>query len=457
MKAPTRAYGFFRSLVRATLRFYFRHIEIAGADHVPTEGAVIFCGNHQNSLIDPMMVICFSGRSVRFAAADILFDNPVLGFFFRQLAAVPISRRADHAEGARVDNTAAFEALNRVLLGGGAMGIFPEGVSHRDSDLGPFKTGPARMALGVAHTSPQQTICIVPCGLHFTHPSRFRSAALLQMGPPIVIDTDRREAHVKDGFAAVRALTMDLETAVRALTVTAEDWETIHTLDAARRLYQPEGISLEDRVELARRFNRVFPSVKDEPDVAALIGRMQRYMDMLSDLGMSDREVRRFSQRKRRVWAAVKLGLSTALLTPVAILGAPLHAPLFAFIGWGGRRFSPRYDVIGTTKMVAGLLLTLMAYGGVSALVFWARGLSPAVCVGLSLPLLGFGFVAWVHRVRSIVRLSRLTMASVVVGRGLFRRLGAEREALRGDLDTLINRHMPAEMPRLFSPVGERD
>jgi len=455
MTSPSHLFTGVRQLARTALRFYFRHIEIAGADNVPQAGAVLFCGNHQNSLIDPMMIICHSGRTVRFAAADILFSNPVLGFLFRQLQAVPIRRRQDH-EGETVDNTQAFDALYGVLRDGGAMGIFPEGISHRESDLSEFKTGPARMALGSKSTHPEQRVYIVPCGLYYSAPNRFRSAALLQLGSPIEVTAERVAAHSQDERAAVRQLTEDLEAEVRALTVTAEDWETIHTLDSARRLYQPDGIPLAARVELARRFNEVFPTVKDEPDVAAFLARMQQYMDLLGDLGLTDREVRRLTDKKSRRLAAAKLGLSTAMLTPLALIGAPLHVPLFAFIGWGGRRFSPRYDVIGTTKVVAGLLLTLLAYGVVGAAVFFMAGMKPAIGVSLALPVVGWAFVAWVHRVRSILRLSRITAATLVVGRGIFDRLGAERAGLREELDGLITTHVPDDMDRLFEPVAER-
>ena len=455
MSAPTQTFAVVRQFARWALRFYFRHIEVTGEDNVPHDGAVIFCANHQNSLIDPMMILCFSGRSVRFAAADILFEQPVLGFLFRRLAAVPIRRRQDHGGGA-VDNSSAFEALNAVLGEGGAMGIFPEGLSHRDSDLSEFKTGPARLALGAKAATPAQRVFIVPCGLHFTAPSRFRSAALLQVGTPIEMTPDRMGAYANDDRAAVGALTDDLEEAIRDLTVTADTWETIHTLDAARRLYQPEGISLEHRVELARRFNRFFPEVRDEPDVAAFVVRMQAYMDTLRDLGLTDREVRRFTDRRSRIVAAIKLGLSTAVLTPVALIAAPLHVPLFGFIGWGGRRFSPRYDVIGTTKVVAGTVLTLGAYAALATWIGLKHGVQVAGAVVLVLPLLGWGFAAWYHRVRSILRLSRLAAARVVVGPGLFGRLGSEREELRDEVDALITRHMPDEVDRLFEPVAER-
>jgi len=157
------------------------------------------------------------------------------------------------------------------------------------------------------------------------------------------------------------------------------------------------------------------------------------------------------------VLSALKFGLSTALLTPVALVGAPLHAPLFAFIGWGGQRFSPRTDVVGTTKVVAGLFLTLMSYGAVAAVVFLLEGLQPSISVALCLPLLGWGFAAWMHRIRSIVRLSRLTAASLVVGRGLFNRLGGERADLRQELDGLITAYVPDDMERLFVPVEDRE
>jgi len=402
-----------------------------------------------------MMILCFSGRTVRFAAADILFEQPVLGFFFRRLGAVPIRRRQDHG-GETIDNSDAFAALHEVLGAGGAMGIFPEGLSHRDSDLSEFKTGPARMAMGAKATNPEQRVYIVPCGLYFTAPNRFRSAALLQVGAPIEMTTARMDAYSEDERAAVGALTDDLESAVRDLTVTANNWETIHTLDAARRLYQPDGISLEHRVELARRFNRFFPAVRDEPDISAFMERMEGYMDMLQDLGLTDREVRRFTVPRNRTVAAVKLGVSTAVLTPVALAAAPIHVPLFAFIGWGGRRFSPRYDVIGTTKVVAGMLLTLCVYGAIGTLVGLDRGLYSGATVVLLLPLMGWGFAAWFHRVRSILRLSRLAAARVVIGPGLFGRLGSERAELRDEVDVLINRYMPDDIERLFDPVSER-
>ena len=77
-----------------------------------------------------------------------------------------------------------------VLGEGGAIGIFPEGLSHDEAQLAQLKTGAARLALGGAQRS-TQPIQIVPCGLTFIHPKRFRSRVLVQFGPPIIVDASR--------------------------------------------------------------------------------------------------------------------------------------------------------------------------------------------------------------------------------------------------------------------------
>src|SRR5262245_63225314 len=102
----------------------------------------------------------------------------------RGLGAVPIQRRDDRdgtahagaapgsaaasAPGSPVDNESAFAAMFAVLASGGAIGIFPEGLSHDDSQLARLKTGAARLALGGAHRA-AAPISIVPCGLTFIH------------------------------------------------------------------------------------------------------------------------------------------------------------------------------------------------------------------------------------------------------------------------------------------------
>src|SRR5262249_34477919 len=161
-------------------------------EHVPAEGTpVIFAGNHPNSLLDPVLIIATCGRVVRIAAKDALFKNPLMRFVLGHLGAVPVQRRSDHdgthdAEATpnrEVDNRTASEPLGAVLAAGGAMGIFPEGLSHDEAHLARLKTGAARIALDTARRG--TAVQIVPCGLNYVRPKRFRSRVLIQYGPPV--------------------------------------------------------------------------------------------------------------------------------------------------------------------------------------------------------------------------------------------------------------------------------
>ena len=133
------AYRILAWFLRVVTRVFFRQIEVAGLEHVPRDGAVLFAGNHPNSLIDPILIITNCGRKVHFAAKDALFKGRLMRAVLRGLGAVPIKRRDDrdgkpsearvreHGE-PPVDNDAAFDAMFAVLGDGGAIGIFPEGL-----------------------------------------------------------------------------------------------------------------------------------------------------------------------------------------------------------------------------------------------------------------------------------------------------------------------------------------
>src|SRR5438552_3069693 len=111
------------------------------------------------------------------------------------------------------------------------------------------------------------------------------------LDPVLIIVSCGRIVH----FAAKDVLfrTRLMRAVLRALTVNAPDWDTLRVLDAVRRLYQPPGVTLEQRTELARRFSDVYAKVKDNPEVAALYHRVEAYLDRLAAAGITDRDLRR--------------------------------------------------------------------------------------------------------------------------------------------------------------------
>ncbi|WP_171253104.1 1-acyl-sn-glycerol-3-phosphate acyltransferase, partial [Acinetobacter baumannii] len=64
--------------------------------------------------------------------------------------------------------------------------IFPEGTSELGPSLLPIKKGAAFMCHTLlAEAGEEETLSLVPLGLHYEEGWRFRSAAEIHIGPPV--------------------------------------------------------------------------------------------------------------------------------------------------------------------------------------------------------------------------------------------------------------------------------
>ncbi len=450
------AYRFLTWFLRVITRVFFRQVEVVGLENIPA-GPVIFAGNHPNSLIDPILIITTCGRKVHFAAKDTLFKGRIMRALLRGLGAVPLARKVeadgklapaagsmptrDAAEMAKL-NDVAFEAMFAVLAEGGTIGIFPEGISHDESHLAKLKTGAARLALGGAKRS--GPIAVVPCGLTFIHPKRFRSRVLVQYGPPLIIESN-------EATDAVKQVTEDIGKGLRRLTINAPDWETVRALDTVRRLYQPQEISIEDRVELARRFNTYYAAVAEHPKVIEIMRRVLAYQLKLDELGLTDRELARDLSKLEIVVRMVRQIILIAWWLPLTVPAAPLHVPPLIFARLASSRLTPRKDVVATTKMLIGMGLVVLAYACTIGYFWWQGGPWWGLAAMVILPLSGWATLRVLDRIR-LVRRAFGTLARRFAFRREVRVLRAERESLSADVIRVVNEIKPAHLDSLFPP-----
>ncbi|MBL8627567.1 MAG: 1-acyl-sn-glycerol-3-phosphate acyltransferase [Myxococcales bacterium] len=443
-------YAALRWFLGLAMRVFFRQVEVVGLEHVPATGPVIFAGNHPNSLIDPILIITTCGRRVRFAAKDTLFSTRIMRALLGALGAVPLKRKDDHgAATGGLDNDAAFAAMFDALAAGDTIGIFPEGLSHDASQLARLKTGAARLALGAARRG--APVVVVPCGLTFVHPKRFRSRVLVQYGPPITIAAPA--AAEADAPDAARALTARLEASLRSLTINASDWDTVRALDTVRRLYQPPAIELDQRIELARRFNAHYPAVRDQPEVRAVIARSQAYQARLDELGVSDRELARGLDAGAAAGRVLRTLGFLLVWIPIMLPAAPLHLPAVLLARVAGKRLTPRKDVIATTKVLAGILIVLAFYAAAAVVVAWRFGPLVALAVGAYLPIAGFATLRVLDRVAQLRRGVGALARALTVGRQA-RRLAGERAALVDEIVRVVALVRPPELVLMFPREG---
>lgn len=193
---------------------------------------------------------------------------------------------------------------------------------------------------------------------------------LVQFGPPIAVAASA----APDAAATTTAA---LDAALRRLTINAPDWDTVRALDTVRRLYQPHEISIEDRIELARRFNTYYAAFAGEPRVVALMARVRAYQQQLDELGVTDRELARDLSRLDVARRALRHLALVLFWLPLCVPGAPLHLPTVVFARIAGRRLTPRKDVIATTKLVIGLALVLLSYAVAVGVLWWRAASAP--------------------------------------------------------------------------------
>jgi glycerol-3-phosphate O-acyltransferase/dihydroxyacetone phosphate acyltransferase len=435
------------SLIRIAANTFFRRIDVVGLENIPADGPVIFAGNHPNALMDGWLLIAKCDRwPLHFLGDAKLWKYRMLAPILNATGAVPVYRREEH--GGEVNNSQAFERVYEIIESGRCMGIFPEGVSHVESQLVRLKTGTARIALSVSARG-KTGVTIVPCGLNYIHRHRFRSQVLIEFGQPIVIDEKWLREYKKNEQDTVLQLTEYLAEALKNVTLNAPDWRTLRFIQTARRLYKPSSVELTpgQYVELSRRFVNRYLAAIDDPEMQAFRDEVENYQARLEMLGLKDYQLR-YPVTLGYAFRKIMLrGLTMLALLPLAIPGALVHLPVGWIAATVGERFSYEMDDIATLKVLATILLLPFLYLVIAVFVGMYFGAWWALLAMIALP---FSFVASVRLIEAEIGLL-LSMMSVL----RLTRLGSEVEDLRTTRTALVNR-VRALADRLADPTVPR-
>ena len=213
--------------------------------------------------------------------------------------------------------------------------MWSSGGSHDRTDLLPLKAGVVIMALGAMAANPGLKVRIVPVGLSYFHPHKFRSRAVVEFGAPLDVDEEAVKLFERGGDGKRKAVgqMMDLVyDGLKSVTVRAPDYETLMVIQAARRLYTPPGqhTSLGQVVELNRRFILGYLKFRNEPKIEKVRQDVMRYNVKLRYAGLRDHQVERAT--RAGWWSLGLLAYRVSLLGlwgGLALPGVLLNGPIF--------------------------------------------------------------------------------------------------------------------------------
>jgi 1-acyl-sn-glycerol-3-phosphate acyltransferase len=442
------------AILSLALRVYFRRIEVVGRENVPLDKPVIFVLNHPNALVDPVFLLCLAPRRVSFLAKAPLFRWPVIGSLVRALDSLPAYRQQDKGQDV-TRNQETFTAARALLARGGTIGICPEGVSHNEPRLKPLKTGAARIALGAVSSGQKLDLKIVPVGLYYTAKTSFRSSALLHFGEPLAVQPTTLDADGAPTREAARALSSQIEEALRDVILHAEHDEALGLIERTERIFsaaelsgQDEEQSLTRSRDLRQRFleGYVLLRTRSPRRIAAVEARVNRFESELKQAGLDPLDLSLPKTAAQTITRLVLQILTCVLLAPFALIGAVLHYPAYRMAGYLARTFSRgEADVVSTFKIIAALLLFPLTWGVLAFLAWKNAGWLAGIGLLLILPLCGYVAIRFVEEIDRFTGGFQALMLFILQRRS-FVRLLAERAAIRREVLALRDETAPTNV-----------
>jgi 1-acyl-sn-glycerol-3-phosphate acyltransferase len=443
----------FHIFICVALRLFFRRIEAAGVEKVPKKGAIIFVLNHPNGAVDPGVVFVSLPRRVSFLAKSTLFDMPVVGFLFRVIEALPVYRRVDvGADMAK--NLRTFQNCEELLARGRCIAVFPEGISHDQTQLQPIKTGTARIALGALAVGAdsdelvQNGLKIMSVNLFYTSKTAFRSEALIRYGEVFDVETIALDENGEPPREAVLQLTSKIETALRNATLNLENARELETVLKAEALFS----SVYENLLFKNTLTQSFLHLQDLAEKYKLLGqnnpekmrdlsaKVEKYENELQTSGLTVESLSVLQHPTAYVFRYLILRIVLLLLlAPLTIVGAIIHSPAYLFSNLVGLMFKTHgVDTAGSSyKILAACVFMPLTWLITAGTIFYFFGWQFAL---LSIPItIVCGYVA-LRSFETLIDMSVWLKSAWLLfrQRALFLRLLVQRKTLQQEIEKLI-------------------
>ncbi|MCK0190179.1 lysophospholipid acyltransferase family protein [Arenibacter sp. F20364] len=204
--------------MRTALIFYFSKIKIEGLPNVPSGKPIMFLANHQNALLDALLIATHCNRKPYFLTRSDVFKTSVLKIFFEFLQMVPVYRIRDGKDSLK-GNNAIFERCSNLLQNGEVILVFPEGNHSLKRRVRPLSKGFTRILFMALESNPSLDIGIIPIGVNYAKAAKFPDKAALYFGKEIKV---QEFFHKEDLLGSANRLKEEVYQRLKKLTTHIE-------------------------------------------------------------------------------------------------------------------------------------------------------------------------------------------------------------------------------------------
>lgn len=162
-------------------QFYYKKIEAVYLKEIPKDKAVLFLSNHQNALLDPLLITIKSTRKNYFLTRAAVFKNPTVAKILNSLQMLPVYRMVDGVNTIK-KNRKIFTFCTKLLNQKKSIILFPEGSHSLNRKVRPLKKGAARIIEETLQNYPNTEIIIIPIGVNYQNPKAYGDSMSIHFG-----------------------------------------------------------------------------------------------------------------------------------------------------------------------------------------------------------------------------------------------------------------------------------
>ena len=307
---------------------FYKRVEVVGRKNIPYGSPIIFTPNHQNALMDALIVLDTSRLNIVFMARADIFKKKLLNAILTSFKMLPVYRMRDGAEELSKNNDT-FNICLDILRDCYSVCLMPEGNHGDKRRLRPLVKGTFRIAFR-AHDDfgDKNPVKIVPVGIDFEHYQNIQQDLLIIYGKPIEV-SEYIEAYRENPAKAMNTIKERLSDELKKIVIHIENDEHYDMFQNLRGIYNSRmrnragirGNSVYKRFEADKQMISILDQnfISNPAKMIELSGKVKEYMSGLKALNLRD-------------WVIDKNGFSVRriVLQSLMILAG---LPVFLF-GW---------------------------------------------------------------------------------------------------------------------------
>ena len=311
-------YRILSPIVKKGFQHFFSHIEVHGKENWPAKKPLILVANHQNAMLDPVVICVHAPVTLNWLTRADVFKNPKIDWLLRKMHMLPVYRERDKVGNLHSINQITFDEVNKRLIGESTICIFPEGTHRGKKQLHHLKKGVARMA-HTAYLSGVKDLCIIPVGLDYEDFYNYQKKLLITIGKPIPVasffEGPRDDARQQQRLLQV----IKTELSKVMVNIHEEDW---YNDLMALRPFSDSAAKSKILSEQFDHYQNTYTAIQqDEGMRDKVFALLQKTLKIGNDIGLKESRLQ-LSPGSAMVW--------WILLAVPALIGMVCWYPLFA-------------------------------------------------------------------------------------------------------------------------------